>query len=54
MAASLASTVAVVEVGAMASFVREIAYVGEIDFRFILHHRHDRERDLTLTILVPA
>lgn len=34
------------------SFVREIPYGGETDSRFILHHRDDPERELTLTILV--
>lgn len=34
------------------SFVREVAYGGETDFRFILRHRDDPERELTLTILV--
>lgn len=34
------------------NFVREIAYGGETDFRFALHHRDDRERELTLTLLV--
>jgi hypothetical protein len=32
--------------------VREIPRSGETDFRFILHHRDDTERELTLTILV--
>jgi hypothetical protein len=38
-------------------FVREIPYGGETEFRFVLHHRGDRERELTLTVLafdVPA
>lgn len=35
------------------NFVREIApYGSETDFRFVLHHRDDSERELTLTILV--
>jgi len=34
------------------SFVREVAYGGETDFRFVLHHRDDSERELTLTVLV--
>jgi hypothetical protein len=34
------------------SFVREITYGGETDFRFVLHHRDDNERELTLTVLV--
>lgn len=33
------------------SFVREIPYGGETDFRFVLCHRDDPERELTLTIL---
>jgi hypothetical protein len=33
-------------------FVREVAYGGETDFRFVLHRRGDPERELTLTILV--
>jgi hypothetical protein len=39
-------------VAAHRDFVREIAYKGETDFRFVLHHRDDPERELTLTILV--
>ena len=39
-------------VAAHPSFVREIPYGGETDFRFTLHHRNDPERELTLTILV--
>jgi hypothetical protein len=39
-------------VAAHPSFVREIPREGETDFRFILHHRDDTERELTLTILV--
>jgi hypothetical protein len=38
-------------VAAHPNFVRAIAYGGETDFRFILHHRDDTERELTLTIL---
>jgi hypothetical protein len=34
------------------NFVREIAYGGETEFRFVLHHRDDAERELTLTVLV--
>jgi hypothetical protein len=34
------------------NFVREISYGGETDFRFILRHRDDPERELTLTIRV--
>lgn len=39
------------------NFVREIPYGGETDFRFVLRHRDDPSRELTLTILlfeVPA
>jgi hypothetical protein len=32
--------------------VREIAIAGETRFRFVLHHRDDRHRELILTILV--
>jgi hypothetical protein len=32
--------------------VREIRYGEETDFRFILHHRDDPDRELTLTVLV--
>jgi len=32
--------------------VREIAYGGETDFRFVLRHRDDPERELTLTVVV--
>jgi hypothetical protein len=39
-------------VSAHPNFVREIPYGGETDFRFVLHHRDDPERQLTLTILV--
>jgi hypothetical protein len=34
------------------SSVREIAYGEETDFRFVLRHRDDPERELTLTVLV--
>lgn len=34
------------------SFVREIAYGEETDFRFVLCHRDDPVRELTLTVLV--
>lgn len=34
------------------SFVREIVYGEETDFRFALRHRDDPERELTLTVLV--
>lgn len=34
------------------SFIREIAYGEETDFRFVLCHRDDPERELTLTVLV--
>lgn len=34
------------------NFVREVAYGSETDFRLILHHRDDAERELTLTIVV--
>lgn len=34
------------------NFVREIPQGGQTDFRFILRHRDDPERELTLTILV--
>lgn len=34
------------------SFIRELAdYGGETDFRFVLRHRDDPERELTLTVL---
>jgi hypothetical protein len=39
-------------VAAHLNFVREIAYGGETEFRFVLHHRDDPERELTLTVLV--
>jgi hypothetical protein len=39
-------------VQAHGNFVREIAYGGETEFRFVLHHRDDAERELTLTVLV--
>ncbi len=35
------------------NFVREIApYGGETDFRFVIRHRDDPERELTMTVLV--
>ena len=37
---------------AHSNFVREIAYGDETEFRFVLHHRDDAERELTLTVLV--
>jgi hypothetical protein len=33
-------------------FVRSIAYGGETDFRFVVRHKDDLNRELTLTILV--
>lgn len=33
-------------------FIREIPYGDETSFRFVLSHRDDAERELTLTILV--
>lgn len=39
-------------IGSHPSFVREIAYGSETDFRFVLCHRDDPERELTLTVLV--
>jgi hypothetical protein len=39
-------------VTAHSSFVREIEYGGETDFRFVLRHRDDPERELTLSVLV--
>ncbi len=39
-------------VAAHPNFVREISYGGETDFRFVLHHRDDEARELTLSILV--
>lgn len=39
-------------VSAHPNFVREIPYGGETEFRFVLHHRDDAARELTLTILV--
>jgi hypothetical protein len=35
-----------------AAFVREIPYRGETERRFVLRHRDDPERELTLTVLV--
>lgn len=35
-----------------AMFVREIPYGSETEFRFVIHHSGDRERELTLTVLV--
>lgn len=37
---------------AHAHFVRETAIDGETRFRFVLHHRDDRQRELILTVLV--
>jgi hypothetical protein len=34
------------------AFVREINYGGETDFCFVLRHRDDPERELTLTVMV--
>jgi hypothetical protein len=34
------------------NFVREIPYGGETDFRFVIRHRDDPERELALTVLV--
>jgi hypothetical protein len=34
------------------NFVREQPYGEETDFRFVVHHRDDRDRELTLTVLV--
>lgn len=34
------------------NFVREMGYGEETDFRFVLHHRDDPDRELTLTVLV--
>ena len=39
-------------VAAHPNFVREIPYDGETGFRFIIRHRDDPERELTLTVLV--
>lgn len=39
-------------VAAHPAFVRQIEYAGETDFRFVLRHRDDPERELTLTVLV--
>lgn len=39
-------------ISAHGNFVREIPYGGETDFRFVLHHRDDPERELTLSVLV--
>lgn len=39
-------------VGEHPNFVRQIGYGGETEFRFVLHHRDDRQRELTLTVLV--
>jgi hypothetical protein len=35
-----------------ANFVREMPYGDETDFRFFLYHRDDKDRELTLTVLV--
>lgn len=34
------------------AFVREIPHGGETERRFVLRHRDDPERELTLTVLV--
>ncbi len=34
------------------NFVSEMGYGEETDFRFVLHHRDDPDRELTLTVLV--
>lgn len=39
-------------VAAHPNFVREVSYGGETDYRFIIRHRDDPERELVLTILV--
>jgi len=39
-------------VAAHPNFVREASYGGETDFRFVIRHRDDPERELTLTVLV--
>lgn len=39
-------------VAAHPAFVRQIEYAGETDFRFVLRHRDDPQRALTLTVLV--
>lgn len=39
-------------VAAHPNFVREIPYGGETDFRFVLRHRDDPDRELILTIAV--
>jgi hypothetical protein len=33
------------------NFMREIPYKSESGFRYVLHHRDDKSRELTLTIL---
>jgi len=40
------------QVEAHPNFVKTMPYADETSFRFILHHRDDRQRQLTLTILV--
>jgi hypothetical protein len=37
---------------AHANFIRTVAIDGETRFSFILHHRDDTDRELTLTVLV--
>jgi hypothetical protein len=39
-------------VRARPEFIREITQDGETRFRFILHHRDDKQRELTLTVMV--
>jgi hypothetical protein len=39
-------------VAAHPNFVREIPYGGETDFRFVIRHRDDPQRELTMTVLV--
>jgi hypothetical protein len=44
-------------VKAHSNFKRELSYDSETGFRYVLHHRDDKNRELTLTILafeVPA
>jgi hypothetical protein len=39
-------------VAAHPNFVREIPGRSETDFRFVIRHRDDPERELTMTVLV--
>ena len=39
-------------VGARPEFIRQVDQEGATRFRFILHHRDDKQRELTLTVMV--